>query len=455
MAGKVICEIPLETVLGTGSLDVSESGTPGRYRLVSCADFIEAETLTILEYTDFPEVPCAALSYVWRGNSPDKNFDGRVFNVSIPQVESAEPGDPIGVKVVHEACVASRARGATHLWLDRLCIMQKSKDDKRWLGCMKFTDVVISVSSRPGASNLSCVLMRRPSGFAVAGHCKKPWRLRPSSYHDFPFWRKTRRVLSPNVGALARIMSEDLDQDMKDHSIWQSTLMRTSSRPVDMVFSIMGLFGVALDTSKFGKDDRVQATIALAQAIVEKGGRATWLAAAFRLPPSRQISTFPIFPRTSDCAEPTYFEAVDESWWKVQDGADGVEEETFAILLGYIVGYHPGSTPAGDTNNIRAAIIEKHAENRFHVRSYIMFSRTAKAWVQTWPERAFSVGGPAVDIGEDLGEELPVITVAKEQYLNNPQSKLSSTAPSLEEKFIRRARWAIPPKTLEQTHGSR
>ncbi|KAL4964634.1 uncharacterized protein BDV14DRAFT_174462 [Aspergillus stella-maris] len=119
------------------------------------------------------------------------------------------------------------------------------------------------------------------------------------SYNDFPFWRATRRVFSPNVGALARIMSPDLDQDAKGHSIWQSALMRTSSRPVDMVFSIMGLFGVTLDTSQFHEQDRVGATIALARAILENGGRATWLATAFRIAPSSQISTFSRFPRTS------------------------------------------------------------------------------------------------------------------------------------------------------------
>ena len=41
------------------------------------------------------------------------------------------------------------------------------------------------------------------------------------TYNDFPFWRPTRQVMSPNVGALARIMSAELDQDMKDYSIWQ------------------------------------------------------------------------------------------------------------------------------------------------------------------------------------------------------------------------------------------
>ncbi|KAK5991395.1 hypothetical protein PT974_09676 [Cladobotryum mycophilum] len=237
---------------------------------------------------------------------------------------------------------------------------------------------------------------------------------------------------------------------------------------------------------------------------MEKGGRATWLASAFRLPPSQRISTFPIFPRTSvsgkafvkgaqglqevsvlmeneypvsqalmpipagsmdddghlhftskaipnrihasqpaqpdsNPGKPTYFQAVDESWWTTQGSDDGVEAETFAVLLGYFVGYYPSGTPVADTKNIRAAIIEKHAEARFHVRSYLMFSRTAKAWVQTWPKREFSVGGSQVHVVKDLGEDMPSVPSAGEQYLNNPQSGISGTHPSLEGQVIRRA----------------
>ena len=49
--------------------------------------------------------------------------------------------------------------------------------------------------------------------------------------------------------------------------------MRTSSHPVDMVFSIMGMFEVTLDTHAFGRDDRLGATIALAQKTPSRGGK--------------------------------------------------------------------------------------------------------------------------------------------------------------------------------------
>ncbi|KAK7691459.1 hypothetical protein QCA50_004858 [Cerrena zonata] len=60
----------------------------------------------------------------------------------------------------------------------------------------------------------------------------------------------------------------------------------------------MGLFGISLDTSAFNKNDRIGATIALAQKILEKGGRANWLGLSFYMDPCPFISTFPTFPRT-------------------------------------------------------------------------------------------------------------------------------------------------------------
>ncbi|KAI1466118.1 uncharacterized protein F4812DRAFT_97671 [Daldinia caldariorum] len=588
MAGEIICKISLETIVKTKSLDITESATPCRYRLLSCNDFIEHKQVTVLEFDDFPQVPYTALSYVWKGNTLDADCADPVFNVPVP--EGQEPGDDIGVEVLRETCVASTARGINHLWIDRLCVMQMSKEDKKWQiprmhdiyrrcqicivapgGLQRLVRldevtqwihrgwtlqeavappaVFVLFSWRSGSRRahagdtqgnidevtparsattpLSLIIDACTAGMLSIENGEKRLMLEVKlfsshpadrSYRDFPFWNVTRRILSPNVGALARIMSPDLDRDMKDYSIWQSALMRTSSRPVDMVFSIMGLFGVTLDTSQFGKNDRVQATIALAQAIMEKGGQATWLAAAFRVQPSRQISTFPIFPRTSvsgkayvkvsdekgmqevslliendypvadalvplpkgsmdqdgylkfsskaipirphlsdpaetspDSARPTYFQAVNQSWWEVEeDNIVNMQGETFAVLIGFFVGYYPGSTPAVNDNTIRAAVIKKHAVDRFHVQTYLGLSHKARAWVRTWPERIFCVGGPEVDAVEDLGEELPVISNPKEQYLNNPQSSQPSGVVPLEDMLSRRARWAMSQKVLEQ-----
>ncbi|ESK90424.1 het-domain-containing protein [Moniliophthora roreri MCA 2997] len=89
------------------------------------------------------------------------------------------------------------------------------------------------------------------------------------------------------------------DPDAVPQAIWRSALMRVSSRPVDMVFSIMGLFDVSLDPRAFQSGDRFAATVALAQEILRKGGNASWLVASLHAPPERQLSTFPMFPETT------------------------------------------------------------------------------------------------------------------------------------------------------------
>jgi hypothetical protein len=572
-------------------LDISQSATPCRYRLLDCGDFVTTKKLTIREYTELPKVPYAAISYVWRGNKFDQGVGGPVFSV-----KGAENADPIGLEVLRDACIAASASGATYLWLDRLCIMQTNKADKRWqiqemYGLYRSCHICIIIPggtqhlvcldeetqwihrgwtlqeavaplhavvlfswklgqcqaragdtggvinevfpSKSATAPLSLVVdasvvgsinisIEKPEGKKTFLAEVRLFSSHPpdSSYKDFPFWQPTRRILSPNVGALARIMDKTLDQDAKDHSIWQSALMRTSSRPVDMVFSIMGLFGVMLDTSQFGENDRVPATIALARAVLKKeaGGRVSWLAAAYRIPPSRQISTFPLFPRTSvagkayvkiadglrevslsmeneypvaqalvpmphatmdedgylhftakavclnpsfadaltapsEPARPTHFKAVDDSWWALCEDSDITKGQVFAVLIGFFVGYYPGNTPAHDTNNVRAMIVEAHAPGMFHVRSYLTFSRDARRWAATWPERSFCIGGPNIKALEDDGKDLPIIPWAREQYLNNPRHMLQSNL-TLEDKEIRRARWAVPQKVLEQEYAN-
>lgn len=72
--------------------------------------------------------------------------------------------------------------------------------------------------------------------------------------------------------------------------------MKVASRPVDNVFSIMGLLGVALDPREYQVGDRVKATKALMKGVLERGGRAEWLGISPTLPLNDQISTMPTFP---------------------------------------------------------------------------------------------------------------------------------------------------------------
>jgi len=52
-----------------------------------------------------------------------------------------------------------------------------------------------------------------------------------------------------------------------------------------MIFSIVGLFGVMLDPSAFNVNDRKEATIMLAQAILRKGGSTSWIGIVMRAMP--------------------------------------------------------------------------------------------------------------------------------------------------------------------------
>lgn len=105
---------------------------------------------------------------------------------------------------------------------------------------------------------------------------------------------------SPNLLSLAAAMDNviGVEPDVREHAIWQCAIMRNTYDPVDMVFSIMGLFGVTLPVKAFAKRDRIGATIALARKILESGKSASWLGISFRLPPCRYLGTFPIFPHT-------------------------------------------------------------------------------------------------------------------------------------------------------------
>ncbi|PBK83524.1 hypothetical protein ARMGADRAFT_1089362 [Armillaria gallica] len=295
------------------------------------------------------------------------------------------------------------------------------------------------------------------------------------TYNDIPFWRPTRKIFSPNVAALCIAMDNDMDEDTKLYAIWKSALMRTSSRPVDMVFSIMGLFGVTLDPICFTKDDRLSATIALARAILEKGGRATWLGASFKLPPCKRLPTFSVFPRTqvagkalfkeqevsemmdseyhcpgalvpfpqgsmdtngsftfttkavrvaattgtevlSTSLSPSILKAKDESLWRVCDTTDShnTRGAAFAVLLGWFNAYVPNVTPAHDADNIRAILVTEHAPEKFHVHSYVFLSMRRKPWVTAWEERSFCVGPETPsDTETELEEELVEVTTPR------------------------------------------
>ncbi|ROW07666.1 hypothetical protein VMCG_03360 [Cytospora schulzeri] len=108
--------------------------------------------------------------------------------------------------------------------------------------------------------------------------------------------------------ALYKILEDKssfVDRNIRHGLVWRCALTRTSSRPVDMVFSIMGLLGVQLNPRDFHKDDRLGATIALITRILENGGSADWLGIVPSVKPCPELSTFPVFPDTLVTGEVT------------------------------------------------------------------------------------------------------------------------------------------------------
>lgn len=156
---------------------------------------------------------------------------------------------------------------------------------------------------------------------------------------------------------------------------------------------------------------------------------------------------------TSETTKPAHVQAIDGSWWEFHETSDHVEDAAIAVVVGFFVGYYPEATPAVDSTNIRVMIVQQHAHWKFDVRSDAMISHSTKAWVQAWPERTLKIGGPTSKEQESVTEGLPLVSVPREQYINNPQSGPYNAAPSLQDQEIRRARWAIPQEALEREYG--
>jgi hypothetical protein len=86
----------------------------------------------------------------------------------------------------------------------------------------------------------------------------------------------------------------------RDSAIWRCALMRTSSREEDVVYSIMGLFGVKVVLPADMVKTRAAAITTLCRAILEKGGRAHWLATSLS---SRQ-GIIPVTPISTSKGPP-------------------------------------------------------------------------------------------------------------------------------------------------------
>ncbi|KAI0353862.1 hypothetical protein OH77DRAFT_1426681 [Trametes cingulata] len=349
-----IYERPLAALKDT-TVDLSRCATPGEIRFIDCAAAGE-NILRIYETNlNFPpkDVPYATISYVWRGYPTRKPA---MTPRSAFHVKGAESGDPISIQLLTHICAAAVKERVGLIWLDRLCIMQTNKEDKAWqiqqmysvyqrcavcfvlpgginrlaglgedtawihrawtlqellapprslvvfewtYGSGTYTGATVGriedvVPRKSAMADATDILQFCIEGKMTFNRDKSTDATRRFSIPVHIFGAPSSPQAWATMGALRLRGSES-----GESAVWRSALMRTSSRPVDMILSIMGLFDVSLNPSDFDKDDRVGATVALAKKVLAQRHSATWIGASFHLPESSHLSSFPAFPQSS------------------------------------------------------------------------------------------------------------------------------------------------------------
>ncbi|KAI0760728.1 hypothetical protein C8Q74DRAFT_1298499 [Fomes fomentarius] len=403
---KTIYEASIPSLIGR-LVDLSTCGTPGEIRFIDCDQLHTHNTLRIYETNVlFPpkDQPYATISYVWRGYpdpAPPSGSPPPTFNA-----KGAESGEGINAHVLSTVCAAALHERIRLLWLDRLCIMQTHDDDKAWqIQQMHalYARAALSLVLPAGIGRLARLAEETPwiHRAWTLQELLAPerslvlfaWTRGSGTFHGThtPIGRITEVV--PRTAAVAdatdvlqlcvdgklkfaprdggggdgtqrtsvavRVFTSSKDapqlwatlvalrlrgSEAAESAVWRSALMRTSSRPADMVFSIMGLFDVALDPRRFDARDRVTATLALAAAVLEKRRPASWLGASFHLPPSRTLSSFPTFPASSVAGSATVavhgvtraVEVIDgeymSQWWLRKAPRGRIDEDGYLVF---------------------------------------------------------------------------------------------------------------------------
>lgn len=400
-APRCILNIPFSQI--TNAPISLPNATKRRFRFLDGEGFAQHECLRVFEYESLPEGEYATLSYVWRGLDPviTDTADAQGHYIF---VEGAKDADPISVEVLRLAAVAALFLGCKLVWLDVLCILQADPDDRAWQiqnmydvyrlckhcvaipgGLMRLAAVTEETNWVHRAWTLQEAVappsvrflfawtqgtVKYQSNFTleftevepgVAAVADMTWLLPmaikcsnaphenalPHGPGGVPIIRllgDTNRYSSLLVALMTAVDTKHWGTPGIAHAVWRSSFMRTARYPVDMVFSIMGILGVTLDTSKFAHDDRQGATIALMQALANKdggGGQAEWLGIAPGVLPNPAISTLPVFPHTSPDGR-ALIETVEKqeeasaaisSWWQIENTPTGSVDDDGRLLF--------------------------------------------------------------------------------------------------------------------------
>lgn len=220
-----------------------------------------------------------------------------------------EAAAPQGAQGERLNCVFSFTHPSFENFIQQYCETQElSEGFKKFLRMTKHNPVQNVLSPGHSAMGPLWSIFHMLWGWTGAFKYHQPG-LDPSEYHSrLP----VRIVRETQASLLRRAMS------LHGVDIWRAAYTRTSSRPVDMIFSIMGLFGITLPVGEFSAEDRVKATIRLLQELMNRDGQiASWLYIAPELPPSRYISTLPVMPETSESGR---------AYVKTHDGVETANE---------------------------------------------------------------------------------------------------------------------------------
>lgn len=105
---------------------------PSRFRFVDCNHLVQHSRLRLYESTKLPRSQYATVSYVWKGlAATDK--PGPSFTCATSRPPTPEHATPkYRVDVLESACKLALQKGVRFLWVDGLCILQTSEEDKAW-----------------------------------------------------------------------------------------------------------------------------------------------------------------------------------------------------------------------------------------------------------------------------------------------------------------------------------
>lgn len=340
-----IFSIPLTSLANT-TLNPSAPphlATPLRFRFILVSDFLSHALLTVTSHPTLPSSPYAAVSYPWTGLKPHPTDESAFFRVALNH--PAVPSTPLSLATIRTACLAARHHGADLLWIDQVCILQTSGEDKAWQVRRMF-----SLYQRCAVSLvLPGGLQRLAAHDEGTNWIERAWTLQEAMPEEtwvvFGWTRGSGEVTGLAGGRVvevergrsgmmklggmlqvacvpgsARFAGEEVRfgvfgagrdamlalmavkeagpgrRGMREMAVWRSALMRTCSVACDMVFSVMGVFGVELEVERYGAGDREEAAADLVFEIVKKGGRASWLGAALGCPVQSSMCSLPEFP---------------------------------------------------------------------------------------------------------------------------------------------------------------